>query len=68
MILLQYTVSAVSKVFLSIPIDTSHIPIQQYGNKSGYNTESKNTTLNQLRMLQYFLKEQIFLNIFHQPL
>ena len=35
---------------------------------SGYNTESKNTTLNQLRMLQYFITKQIFLNIFHQPL
>ena len=35
---------------------------------SGYNTKSKNTTLNQLRMLQFFITKQILLNIFHQPL
>ena len=35
---------------------------------SEYNTESMNRTLNQLRMLQYFIRKQIFLNIFHQPL
>ena len=35
---------------------------------SEYNTEGKNTTLNQLRMLQYFVTKQIFLNIFHQQL
>ena len=43
-------------------------PIQQYRNTSGYNTESKNAAFNQLRMLQYFITKQIFLNIFHQPL
>ena len=42
--------------------------MQQYKNTSGYNTESKNTTLNQLRMLQYFITKQIFLNTSHQPL
>ena len=65
---LQYTVSVVPRVFFSIPVYISPISIQQYGNTSWYNPASKNTTLNQLKMLQCFITKQIFLNIFRQPL
>ena len=51
-----------------MPVHISPILIQQYRNASEYNTESKSTTPNQLKVLQYSITKQIFPNIFHQPL